>query len=75
MKNYTYRIIIEPDEKGYHAFVPALPGCHTWGKTIVAVRANLREAMGLYLERLQEKQQHIPQEPGLESFETVAVHA
>ena len=26
---YTYRIILEADEGGFHASVPALPGCHT----------------------------------------------
>ncbi|MBI5327377.1 MAG: type II toxin-antitoxin system HicB family antitoxin [Deltaproteobacteria bacterium] len=41
MKTYTYRIIIEPDEnKTYHAYVPALPGCHTWGKSIETARKN-----------------------------------
>lgn len=34
MKTYTYRTIIEPDEDGYHGFVPILKGVHTWGKTI-----------------------------------------
>ena len=73
--SYTYRIIIEPDEGAYHGYVPALPGCHTHGATIEETRANLRDAMGLYLAHLSEKQQMIPEESGLESFETVAVHA
>lgn len=34
MRIYTYRTIIEPDEKGYHGFVPLLRGVHTVGKTI-----------------------------------------
>ncbi len=29
MRNYT--VVIEPDEDGYHGFVPSLPGCHTFG--------------------------------------------
>jgi predicted RNase H-like HicB family nuclease len=34
----------EPDEGGYSAYIPALPGCHTQGETLDEVRANLREA-------------------------------
>ena len=54
MKDYTYRVIIEPDGNEFHGFVPALPGCHTHGRTIEETRANLREAMELYIEHLQE---------------------
>ncbi len=50
MKSYTYRIIIEKDGKFFHGFVPALLGCHTFGKTVEATRKNLREAIELYVE-------------------------
>ena len=73
MKNYTYRVIIEPDGKEYHGYVPALPGCHTHGKTIEETREYLRDAMSLYISHLNEKKEDIPEERGLESFETVAV--
>lgn len=75
MKSYTYRVILEPDEGGYHAYVPALRGCHTWGKTIIAAQKNIREAMTLYLECMEDKRERIPKELGLESFETIALHA
>lgn len=45
MKAYTYRTIIEPDEKGFHGFVPLLRGVHTMGKTIEETRKNLNEAI------------------------------
>ena len=55
MKNITYRIIIEPDEKGtYRAYVPALRGCHTWGQSINEARKNIREAMSLYIESMRD---------------------
>lgn len=73
MKNYTYRVIIEPDGNEFHGYVPSLPGCHTHGTTIEETRALLRDAIGLYLEHLRTKQSHIPEERGLESFETIAV--
>jgi len=47
--NYTYRVIIEPDEKVWRAWVPALPGCHTWGKTIEEAKKNIGEAMEAYI--------------------------
>lgn len=40
MKIYTYRTIIEPDEKGYHGFVPLLKGVHTVGKTVEETKNN-----------------------------------
>jgi predicted RNase H-like HicB family nuclease len=73
MKNYTYRIIIEPDGNEYHGYVPALPGCHTHGATIEKTREHLRDAMQLYLEHLGEGDTTIPKEAGLESFETISL--
>jgi predicted RNase H-like HicB family nuclease len=45
-----FRVIIEPDGDGFHAKVPVLPGCGTWGKTREEALANIREAIELYLE-------------------------
>ena len=42
MKIYTYRTIIEPDEKGYHGFVTLLKGVHTIGKTIEETKKTWR---------------------------------
>lgn len=74
MKEYTFRIIIKPDGDEFHAYVPSLPGCHTHGATVGEARANIRDAMTLYLSRLSEKNEIIPEEVSLESFETVPVH-
>lgn len=69
----TYRVIIEPDTKGYHGYVPALRGCHTWGKTIVETQLYLREAIAAYLESLIADGAPIPNDQSFESFETVLV--
>ena len=45
-----FRVIIEPDGDGFHAKVPVLPGCGTWGKTREGALANIKEAIELYLE-------------------------
>lgn len=50
---YRYRTIIEPDEKGYHGFVPLLRGVHTVGDTIEETKKNLEEAIKVHLEGLE----------------------
>lgn len=69
--SYTYRVIIEPDEGGFHAFVPALPGCHTWGKTIDEAREMVRDAIDAYLRSVIADGQPVPEDTGMELFETV----
>lgn len=62
MKLYNFTVVIEPDEKGFHAFVPALPGCHTFGDTLDEARANIAEAMELHVESMSEDGELIPVE-------------
>jgi len=73
MKTYTYRIIIEPDENNtFHAYVPALSGCHSWGETIDQARRNIRDALGVYLRSLEADGEPIPQDNGIEVVETIS---
>lgn len=69
--SYTYRIIIEPDEGGFHASVPTLPGCHTWGKTIAQAREMVRDAIDAYLRSVIVDGRPVPEDTGMELFETV----
>ncbi|KKW31142.1 MAG: hypothetical protein UY76_C0065G0005 [Candidatus Uhrbacteria bacterium GW2011_GWA2_52_8d] len=73
MINQTFRIIIEPDSEGFHGYVPALRGCHTWGKTISETKKHLREAMEVYIESLLINNQVVPTDESFESFETIHV--
>lgn len=59
---YIFRAIIEPDEKGYHGFVPLLRGLHTCGKTIEETKKNLRDAIRCHIEGLLKDGGKIPQE-------------
>ncbi len=65
MSNYQFTVIIEPDEDQFHAYVPALPGCHSFGATLDEVRANIAEAIQLHVECMQADGELIPveQEP------------
>ena len=49
-------VILEKDESGYYvAEVPALPGCFSQGKTLAEVTANIKEAIGGWLEVMNER--------------------
>jgi predicted RNase H-like HicB family nuclease len=45
------KVVLQPsDEGGYTAYVPSLPGCVREGDTRDEALANIREAIELYLE-------------------------
>ena len=49
------QVILEPsDEGGYTVSVPALPGCISEGDNIDEALANIKEAIELYLEPIEE---------------------
>jgi len=53
-KTYRYTVVIEketdPEFQGYHnAYVPALPGCVSYGRSEQEALANIREAIASYL--------------------------
>ncbi len=45
-------VLLEDKSGGYVAIIPALPGCHTQGDTLVEVMENVKEAIDLYWETL-----------------------
>jgi predicted RNase H-like HicB family nuclease len=60
MIEYQFTVVIEPDEHGFHAFVPALPGCHSFGGTVEEAQANIHEAMELHVEAMIEDGEPVP---------------
>jgi predicted RNase H-like HicB family nuclease len=49
------KIVLEPsDEGGFTAFVPTLPGCISEGETKEDAVKNIREAIELYLEPVED---------------------
>lgn len=76
MKTYTFRMIIEPDEDGYHGFVPILRGVHTWGKTIEETQKNLKEAICCHIKGLLKDKEEVPhEENAIEVIQTFTVNA
>ena len=50
-----FRIVLEAsDEGGYTVYVPSLPGCISEGETVEEALVNLREAIALYLEPVED---------------------
>ncbi len=43
-------VLEESDDGGYTVYVPQLPGCISEGETVEEALANIREAIELYLE-------------------------
>ncbi len=62
MTVHQFTVVIEPDEDAYYAYVPALPGCHTFGATIEETRSNIAEAIALHIESMQQDAEPIPVE-------------
>lgn len=75
MKFYSFQIVIEkePDDDGYYAYSPTLPGCFSNGKTIEDAKHNVREAIQQHLESLRAHAEPIPQEDRMVHVEELTV--
>jgi predicted RNase H-like HicB family nuclease len=50
-----FKVVLEPSEEGgYTVFTPSLPGCISEGDTADEALANIREAIELYLEPVED---------------------
>lgn len=41
----TFKAVFEPDGSGWHAHIPSVRGCRTWGRNLTQARRNIREAL------------------------------
>lgn len=67
VESYTFKAVVEPDffEDGtpaYHAYIPALPGCFSWGYTVEEAFHNLEATTAHWLELMRERGESIPKE-------------
>ena len=68
MHSHIFRASVEPDQfpdggPAFHAWCPALKGCHTWGRTEQEALARLSEAVELYVDDLRAAGDPIPDDP------------
>ncbi len=56
MKTYTFKVVVEPDEGGYHAYCPALRryGAVTQGATPEEALKNIDEVVHMIADELRE---------------------
>ncbi|MBN1593053.1 MAG: type II toxin-antitoxin system HicB family antitoxin [Candidatus Coatesbacteria bacterium] len=63
MDKLHFTVIVEREEEGgYHAFCPALKGCHSQGDTLDEALFNVNEAIEVYLESLRAHGEPFPVE-------------
>ena len=63
MKTYTFRVVLEPDEEGWHIYVPELRrmGASTWGYTQADALNYIKEVLEMIIEEFQEDGQSLPE--------------
>jgi len=49
-----YTVLLEESDEGFAVSVPGLPGCHSQGETEVEALANIADAIGEYLQVVEE---------------------
>jgi predicted RNase H-like HicB family nuclease len=57
---FTVNLIPDPEDGGYTALCPAIPGCISEGDTVEAALANIKEAIEVSLESLTARNQPLP---------------
>lgn len=61
MKALDFKVFLEPDEDGgYVVICPTIAGCYSQGDTVEEALANIREAIELCLDDMQELGETIP---------------
>jgi predicted RNase H-like HicB family nuclease len=58
-----YTIVIRPDDNGtFVAYVPAIPGCHAWGRAPDEARAELANVFEMIKEEYEEEGRPLPRD-------------
>ncbi len=75
MQYYTFEIVVEkePEDAGYFAYSPTLPGCFSNGKTVEEAKRNIREAVQQHIASLLSHGQPIPQNENLVHVEELTI--
>jgi antitoxin HicB len=61
MKTMDFKVVLEPDpDGGYVVTCPTLPGCYSQGESVDAALKNIREAIELCIEDMQERGEPLP---------------
>ena len=59
--HYNYNLMFRPEpEGGFTVFVPALPGCITYGKNLAEAKNMARDAIRAYIASLRKHREPVP---------------
>jgi predicted RNase H-like HicB family nuclease len=75
MKFYSFQIVIEkePEDEGYLAYTPNVPGCFSNGATMEEAKRNIRQAIEQHLASMLAYRQTVPQNDRLMHVEELTV--
>lgn len=75
MRFYSFQIVIErePEDAGYYAYSPTLPGCFSNGATIEEAQQNIRQAVEQHLALLVAHGEPVPQNSSVVHVEELTV--
>jgi predicted RNase H-like HicB family nuclease len=75
MRFYNFEIVIEkePEDEGYSAYSPSLPGCFSNGRTLEEAKRNMREAIQQHVASLLAHGQPVPQNERLVHVEELSI--
>jgi len=60
---YDYTVILRPDDNNtFVAFLPAIPGCHAWGKTPEEAQSELLNVFEMIKEEYEEEGRILPED-------------
>jgi predicted RNase H-like HicB family nuclease len=58
-----YTIVLRPDTNGtFVAYIPAISGCHAWGKTAQEARQELENVFEMIVDEYREDGRSLPQD-------------
>ena len=62
MKSYTFQVVLEPDEEGWHIYYPPWSsiGASTWGHTRDEALYYIRELLEMIIEEFEEEGTPLP---------------
>jgi predicted RNase H-like HicB family nuclease len=75
MNYYSFEIVVErePEDGGYLAYSPTLPGCFSNGQTMEEAMLHMREAVQQHVTSLLERGQGVPQNERLVHVEALTI--
>ncbi len=79
VRSYTFRVVVEPDSFGdgtpaFHAYVPALPSCRSWGYTIEEAIQNVEVAAKMLLDVMRERGEPIPHDVDVQDQPRITIN-